>query len=221
MDLDFIRKAIPMYQEAAFLVLRIGLESGSSLPLCYRLKLSVSYVIINCLSYQSFLKDTSNCPVIRPLMIQLFFLYFGLPQVGIHLSAEVCGILGLTFLGGSYFAEAIRGGLESVPNIQMESASSLGLSNTQTFLYVIFPQAIANSFPSIGANIIFLLKETSVFSAIALADLVFVAKDIMGLYYKTNEALFLMVTTYLVFLLPISLLIHFIERRLRFAGFGN
>ncbi|MFZ2766088.1 MAG: amino acid ABC transporter permease, partial [Trichococcus flocculiformis] len=84
-----------------------------------------------------------------------------------------------------------------------------------------FPQAIANSFPSIGANIIFLLKETSVFSAIALADLVFVAKDIMGLYYKTNEALFLMVTTYLVFLLPISLLIHFIERRLRFAGFGN
>ena len=219
MDLDFIRKAIPMYQEAAFLVLRLG-WIGIIFAFIIGLIISiVRYYKLPVLSqfFEGYIELSRN----TPLMIQLFFLYFGLPQVGIHLSAEVCGILGLTFLGGSYFAEAIRGGLESVPNIQMESASSLGLSNTQTFLYVIFPQAIANSFPSIGANIIFLLKETSVFSAIALADLVFVAKDIMGLYYKTNEALFLMVTTYLVFLLPISLLIHFIERRLRFAGFGN
>jgi len=219
MDLDFIRKVIPMYQEAAFLVLRIG---GIGIIFAFAIGLTISivrYYKLPILSkfFEGYIELSRN----TPLMIQLFFLYFGLPQVGIRLSAEMCGILGLTFLGSSYFAEAIRGGLESVPDIQMESASSLGLSNTQIFLYIIFPQAIANAFPSIGANVIFLLKETSVFSAIALADLVFVAKDIMGLYYKTNEALFLMITTYLVFLLPISLLIHIIERRLRFAGFGN
>ena len=68
---------------------------------------------------------------------------------------------------------------------------------------------------------IFLIKETSVFSVVALADLMYVAKDLIGLYYKTDEALFLLVTSYLVILLPISIASSLLERRLRYAGFGN
>ena len=68
---------------------------------------------------------------------------------------------------------------------------------------------------------IFLLKETSVFSIVALADLMYVAKDLIGLYYKTDEALFLLAVCYLMILLPVSILFTLLERRLRYAGYGN
>ena len=118
-------------------------------------------------------------------------------------------------------SEAFRSGLESVENIQWESAQSLGLTRRQTMGYVILPQALATSVPPLCANVIFLIKETSVFSAIALADLMYVAKDLIGLYYKTAEALGMLVISYLVILLPISILASILERRLRYAGFGD
>ncbi|MBQ3583648.1 MAG: amino acid ABC transporter permease, partial [Lachnospiraceae bacterium] len=156
-----------------------------------------------------------------PLLIQLFFLYFGLPKLEIVLSSEVCGVIGLIFLGGSYMAEGFRTGIDNVPYIQREAAYSLGMTKRQTFLKVILPQAIATSVPVFCTNIIFLIKETSVFSAVALADLMYVTKDLIGLYYKTDEALFMLVISYLVILLPISLISSWIERRVRYAGFGD
>lgn len=156
-----------------------------------------------------------------PLLIQLFFLYFGLPQVGIRLDSVTCAIIGLVFLGGSYMAESFRGGLESVSKIQIESGLSIGLSPLQLVRYVILPQAFVVAVPSIGANAIFLLKETSVFSVIALADLTYVAKDIIGTYYKTSEAMAMLVVSYLVLLLPLSIIFSIIEKRVRHAGFGN
>ena len=68
---------------------------------------------------------------------------------------------------------------------------------------------------------IFLIKETSVFSAVALADLMYVTKDLIGLYYNTDEALLMLVIAYLIILLPISLVTSWLERRVRYAGFGN
>ena len=156
-----------------------------------------------------------------PLLVQLFFLYFGFPKLGIVLTPEACGITGLAFLGGGYMAESFRSGLESVDKIQFESSESLGMNGFQTMYYIIIPQALSVSIPSLVANIIFLLKETSVFSAVALADLMYVAKDLIGLYYKTNEALFMLVISYLIILLPISIIATIAERRLRYAGYGN
>lgn len=71
--------------------------------------------------------------------------------------------------------------------------------------------------PSISANVIFLLKETSIVSIVALADLVYVAKDLIGLYYKTDEALFMLVISYLVIILPVSLALSYVEKRVRNA----
>ena len=71
--------------------------------------------------------------------------------------------------------------------------------------------------PSISANIIFLLKETSIVSIVALADLVYVAKDLIGLYYKTDEALFMLVISYLIIILPVSLVLSYVEKRVRNA----
>lgn len=155
-----------------------------------------------------------------PLLVQLFFLYYGLPKIGVRTDAQVCGMAGLAFLGGSYMAEAFRSGLEAVEKIQMESAQSLGMNRYQTMRYVILPQAFSISVPAFVANVIFLLKETSVFSAISLMDLMFTAKDLIGLYYKTTESLFLLVVFYLIILLPVSILGAALERRVRYAGFG-
>ena len=67
-----------------------------------------------------------------PLLVQLFFLYYGLPKIGIKTNAELCSIAGLAFLGGSYMAEAFRSGLEAIEPIQTESALSLGMSRLQS-----------------------------------------------------------------------------------------
>ena len=127
---------------------------------------------------------------------------------------------GLAFLGGGYMAEAFRSGMEAIAPIQLESALSLGMTRTQALSAVILPQALTVSFPALMANVIFLMKETSVFSAVSLMDLMFTAKDLIGLYYNTTESLFLLVVFYLLILLPISLVGSLIERRLRYAGAG-
>ena len=156
-----------------------------------------------------------------PLLIQLFFLYFAFPRMGVKLSSVQCAIIGLTFLGGSYMEETFRSALESVSKVQIESAQCIGLTKRQVIQYVVLPQAISVSVPGICANIMFLIKETSVFSAVALADLMYVAKDLIGLYYKTDEALTLLVVFYFILLIPVSVLASFAERRLRYAQFGR
>ena len=174
--------------------------------------------------------ETARIPVLRqivrvyievsrntPLLVQLYFLYFGLPKLEFVWSAEMCAIIGLGFLGGSYMSEAMRAGLEAVPQIQRENAYILGLSSRQTMLHVVIPQAISTSIPGVVANVIFLIKESSVVSAIALADVMYMAKDLIGMYYTTYEALFLLIVTYLIILLPISIIGTWLERRFDYA----
>ena len=219
MDWGFIVRYVPMYIQAAGLTLRIG---GQGIFLSIIVGLVCSFV------------RTRKTPALHqiagmyielarntPLLIQLFFLYFGLPKIGIKLSGDTCAIAGLTFLGGAYMAESFRSGIEAVEKSQTEAGLCLGLTPWQNIRYVIFPQALASAVPALCANVIFLLKETSVFSAVALADLMYVAKDLIGMYYKTDEALLMLVAAYLVILLPISIIFTQIERRLRYAGFGN
>lgn len=156
-----------------------------------------------------------------PLLIQLFFLYYGLPKLGIKLDGMTCGIIGLTFLGGGYMAEVFRGGLQSVSIGQIDSAKSVGLNSFQVFRFVTFPQALALSIPALGANCLFLIKESSVLSAIAIVELLFVTKDLIGMDYKTTEALFLLICAYLIILLPVSALTRYLEYRSRRISHGH
>ena len=219
MDWNFIIKYLPLYRKAAVMTVRIGFAG---------IILSVLIGLI-CAAVQNY-----RIPVLRqftsvyieisrntPLLIQLFFIYYGLPKIGVRTDAEVCGIAGLAFLGGSYMAEAFRSGIDAIDPVQRESAYSLGMNRRQALQYVILPQAVSISMPALMANVIFLLKETSVFSAISLMDLMFTAKDLIGLYYETTESLFLLVVFYLLILLPVSLAGRLLERRLRYAGFGT
>lgn len=218
MNWDFIMEYLPMYERAAILTVKLGLIGiafailvGLICAMIQYHKIPVARQIVAV--YIELSRNT-------PLLVQLFFIYYGLPKLGLQFGPELCGIIGLAFLGGSYMAESFRSGLETVEPIQRESALSLGMTNRQTMQYVILPQAVSISVPAFVANVIFLLKETSVFSAISLMDLMFTAKDLIGLYYKTIESLFLLVVFYLIILLPVSILGSLLERRLRHAGFG-
>lgn len=219
MDIGFIKEYFPMYVDAAKLTLCLGI-TGILFSMAAGLICSlIEYYRIPLLrQVTAFYIELSRN---TPLLVQLFFLYFGLPKIGIMLSSECCAVIGLSFLGGSYMAEAFRSGLETIEKGQVESALALGLTHPQAMRYVVFPQALAVSIPALCANVIFLIKETSVFSVVALADLMYVAKDLIGLYYQTDEALLMLVISYLVLLLPVSLAAGWLERRLKFAGFGN
>ena len=219
MNWDFIREYIPLYREAALLTVRLGLMGIVFSILTGLVCTVIRYYRIPVLRQIAsvYIEISRN----TPLLIQLFFIYYGLPKIGIRTNPEICGIAGLAFLGGSYMAEAFRSGIDAIEPIQIESAYSLGLDKKQTFMYVVFPQALSISMPAFMANVIFLLKETSVFSAISLMDLMFTAKDLIGLYYQTTESLFLLVVFYLLILLPVSLAGSLLEKKLRYAGFGT
>ena len=216
MNWEFIMKYLPLYEKAAVLTVRIGAMGVVIAILVGLICAAIQYYKIPVLRrivgiYIELSRNT-------PLLVQLFFIYYGLPKIGIRTQADICGVAGLAFLGGSYMAEAFRSGLEAIEPIQAESAMSLGMNRFQMMVYVILPQAMSISVPAFMANVIFLLKETSVFSAISLMDLMFTAKDLIGLYYKS---LFLLVVFYLMILLPVSILGSILERRLRYAGFGS
>jgi polar amino acid transport system permease protein len=218
LDWSIVQQYLPFYQKAFFLTLHIavlGIIGSFLLGLVVSVIRHYRVPVLSQLS-TAYIELSRN----TPLLIQLFFLYFGLPRIGLVLSSEACAVVGLIFLGGSYMAESFRSGLEAVSQTQHEVGLSIGLTPFQVFRYVVLPQAVAVALPSFSANVIFLIKETSVFSAVALADLMYVAKDLIGLYYETDVALGMLVVAYLLMLLPISLVFSWIERRLRYAGFG-
>lgn len=156
-----------------------------------------------------------------PLLIQLFFLYYAFPVIGLKMSAQTCGIIGLVFLGGAYMAEGFTGGFAGVSSTQIDDGKALGMNNLQLARYVVFPQGFALSMPALTANIIFLIKETSIFSVIAIPELTNTALDLIGMYYRTNEYLLILVIAYAIILIPIILLLTYLERKVRYGTFGD
>ncbi len=218
MNWHYIIQAAPRFFHAAKLTLELA-AYGIALSLAVGLAAAV------CMAYRLPVLDRLARGYVElsrntPLLIQLFFLYYGLPKIGIKIDGFTCGVIALVFLGGGYMAEALRAGLLAVPKGQTEAAKAIGLGNVQIFRYVVLPQAWAVSLPAIAANVLFLIKETSVIGAVSVAELMFVTKDIIGMDYKTNEALFLLFVSYFIILLPVSVWARYAERKVRRAKYG-
>lgn len=219
LDWAYMAQTLPLYQRALLLTLNIALigtacaliiGAACSVVLHYRPKGLTTLVQ----AYVALFRNT-------PLLIQLFFMFYALPKLGIKLSPELVAVMGLALLGGSYMTEAFKGGIAAVAKGQQEAGLAIGLNRWQLMRYVILPQAISYSVPAIGANCIFLLKETSLFSVIAVMDLMNVTRSQIGMFYKTNEALFMLVVAYAILLVPLSWLLSFLERKVRHAEFGH
>ena len=159
MNVGFIADAIPIYGRAIVVTLRIA-----ALGILFSLVIgAICGLVLYCKARGAdrFAKGYIELSRNTPLVIQLFFLYYGLPKLGVMLSNETCAVIGLSFLGGGYMAESFRGGLEAVSKVQVELGLSIGLDTFQLIRFVVFPQAMAVAVPSLGANCIFLIKETS------------------------------------------------------------
>jgi len=149
-----------------------------------------------------------------PLLIQIFIVYFGLPQLGVRLSPFLSGLSALVLYAAAYNAEIFRAGLEAVPRGQHEAALSCGLSSAQALRFVIVPQAVRIAFPALGNNLVSLVKNSSLVSTIGMVELMFVANDISFNNFRTFEIYGTTAVLYVVLVLALTRALHAVETRL-------
>jgi len=148
-----------------------------------------------------------------PLLVQIFFLYFGLPSIGIKLPAFACGVIGLGVYTGAFIAEAIRSGIISIPKGQFEAASASGMSYAMAMRLVILPQAFRAVIPPLGNQTLNLIKNSSLVSTIAVTDIVHAADSIGAQTFAYSTAYLGASILYLVLTLPSAFGINALERR--------
>lgn len=148
-----------------------------------------------------------------PLLVQIFFLYFGLPQFGIYLPVIFAGVLAMTINNCAYIAETVRAGIQSISKGQWEAADCLGLSRLWVFWDVIFPQTLRNIFPALTNQCIMILFGTSLLSVLDIKDLMQRASILNSQSFRTVEIYVFAVALYYVLALICSTVMRFINRR--------
>lgn len=150
-----------------------------------------------------------------PLLIQIFFLYYVMPEIGLTLAALPAGVLALGLHYGAYCAEVYRAGLDNVPKGQWEAALALNLSPWTTLRRVILPQAIPPIVPALGNYLVALFKETPLLSVIAVLELMQTAKILGSESFQYTEPITLVGVFFLVFSLISAALVRWVERALQ------
>ncbi len=153
-----------------------------------------------------------------PPLVWIFFFFFALPLIGLRLPAALAGTIALVFYQGAIAIEILRAGLEAVPVGQREAASALGLSPFQQFITVIAPQAFRISLPALGNNLISLLKNTSLISAIGIIEITGTANDIIAIRLTSAELYLAIGAFYLVSVFILSALLRLAEARMSRYG---
>jgi polar amino acid transport system permease protein len=147
-----------------------------------------------------------------PLLLQLFFIYYGLPSLGITLSPLTAAVIGLGVNYSAYLGEIIRGGIQSIEHGQMEAAKALGMTYGQAMRRVIIPQTYKRLMPPIGNEFIALIKDTALVSTIAMVELMRAADQLFNAYFNVT-ALILAAIVYLVFTTVFTFIFEKIEYR--------
>lgn len=158
-----------------------------------------------------FLRDT-------PLLVQLFFLYYVLPEFGIVLPAFLTGALALGLQYAAYTSEVYRGGIEAVPRGQWEAATALNLTPIQAYRDIIIPQAIPRILPAMGNYLIAMIKETPVLSVITILDMMALANMIGERTFEYLVPLTLVGLIFLLLTLICSAGLHYMQKVLPKAG---
>lgn len=190
----------------AFFTVIIGSLLGTILAL---MKLSKSKVInFIATAYIEFVRGT-------PLLVQLYIIFYGLPNLGIELPDMVAGIIALSINSGAYVAEIIRAGIQAIDKGQMEAARSLGLTHNMAMKSVIIPQAIKNILPALGNEFIVVIKESSIVSVIGIHELMYNADTVRGNTFKPFEPLIVAAIMYFIMTFSLSKVMGSFERRMK------
>lgn len=148
-----------------------------------------------------------------PLLVQLYFIFYVLPDIGIRLSPLVAGVIGLGIHYGTYAAEVYRAGIDNVPRGQWEAARATNLSIRQTWMHVVLPQAIPPMIPALANYFIAMFKETPLLSAITVLELMNQAKSVANSSYRYIEPITMVGVFFLVISLISVVALRFLEER--------
>lgn len=150
-----------------------------------------------------------------PILVQILFIYFGLSDLfGIDLDKVTASIIAIAINAGAYIAEIVRGGVQSIDKGQREAGRSLGLTSSQTMRYIIWPQAFKRMIPPLGNQFIISLKDTSLFSAIAVNEVLYMGKQYATATFVYFEPYLMVGIFYLAITIPSMIILRRVERRL-------
>jgi His/Glu/Gln/Arg/opine family amino acid ABC transporter permease subunit len=147
-----------------------------------------------------------------PFLVQVFVIYFVFPVAGISMSSTVAGILALTIHGAVYFSESIRGAILSVPRGQVDAARATGMSYRLTMRRIVFPQMMGYVLPSIGNQIVGLIKDSAVLSIISVPELSMAFQNVLGTTFAAPESFVAVAVLYWLLTSAVTLVMSRLER---------
>ena len=199
---------------ALFSVL-IGTLGGTLLSLCRMSKFKpLKYIAV---AIVEFVRGT-------PLMVQLMFIFYGLPMIGVtfpdisfipNFSRFMAGVVAMSLNSSAYVSEIIRSGIQAVDPGQMEAARSIGFTYGESMRKVILPQAVKNILPALGNEFVTVIKESSIVSVIGIADLMFRTNDVIAVTYRSLQALLIAALLYFVMTFITGRLVSLAERKIK------
>lgn len=148
-----------------------------------------------------------------PLLVQLFFLYFGLPSIGIRLDAFLCGVLALGVYTSAFVAEAIRSGIAAVPKGQLEAGLSSGVPYATAMRLIVLPQAIGKTIPPLGNTTLNLIKNSSLVSTVSVLDILGTANLLGARSFQYVPMFVGAAIGYLILTLPTAFAVNLLEKR--------
>lgn len=218
LSFKFIEKYYPVFLEGiqwtlivAILSVIFGVILGTLLCFMKRSKVSVLKIPIPKVIasvYIEFIRGT-------PLLLQIFIVYFGTTSFGLKLTPVVACVIALSINSGAYVAEIIRSGIDAIDKGQLEAARSLGMNQRMVMQHIILPQAIRNILPAIGNEFVAIIKESSMASAIGVAEITYGAKLVTGATYRSFEPLIVAAICYFILTFTLGRLMAYVERRLK------
>ncbi len=209
--LDDAREFLPILAQGCGTTLRL-----TALALLLSTLLGFVLALMRLSTYAALrVPATTLITVIRgiPIIVQLFYIYFVFPDIGIRLTAFQAGFIGLGIAYSAYQAENFRAGIEAVDHGQIEAAQSLGMRYWMILRRVVMPQAIRITLPPYGNTMIMMLKDSSIASTITVAELTRQGQLIASSTFRNMTVFTLVALLYLTMSLPLTLLAHWLERR--------
>ena len=211
--ISFLQSQLPRFWDGFELTIAIAAASMIG-ALIWALMLvgprmsSVKAIVWPLMVYVEFVRNT-------PLLLQIYLSYFGLPLLGLPLSAFLCGVIAIASQHGAFLCEIFRAGIEAVSKQQWEGALALGMTKTKAKFNVILPQAFLKVVPPIGNQLVILIKDTSLVSAIGIIELTLSGKMVIERSGASFEVFLFIAAIYLLLTTTFGLILRFIEIYLR------
>ena len=210
-DWNFVREILPTLASGVIITIQATLL-GSVLAMVVGLLIAIARrsrsrgLSRSTALFAEFVRGT-------PLLVQLYFLFYILPDVGIYLSPLVAGVIGLGLHYGTYTAEVYRAGIDNIPSGQWEAAKACNLTTRQSWVHVIIPQAVPPMIPALANYFVAMFKETPLLSAITVLELMNQARSVANFSYRYLEPMTLVGVFFLAISVPAVILLRHLEHR--------